>query len=54
MTLAGNILGRTNTLPIEVYAACIAGADRRAHVLVLTAVSAAVLVSSERLGRRAG
>lgn len=56
MMLAGNIPGRTNTMPLEVYSAYIAGDDRRAHVLalVLTALSALVLVSTERLGRRNG
>jgi molybdate transport system permease protein len=55
MMLAGNIPGRTNTMPLEVYSAYVAGDDRRAHVLtaILTLVSAAVLVSTERLARRA-
>jgi molybdate transport system permease protein len=54
MMLAGNIPGRTNTMPLEVYSAYVAGDDRRAHVLtaVLTLVSAAVLISSERLARK--
>ncbi len=54
MMLAGNIPGRTNTMPLEVYSAYVAGDDRRAHLLVavLTVVSAVVLVSTERLGRR--
>ena len=55
MMLAGNVPGRTNTMPLEVYSAYIAGNDRRAHalVLVLTLTSAVVVVVSERLHRRA-
>lgn len=54
MMLAGNVPGRTNTMPLEVYSAYVAGDARRAHVLtlILTLVSAAVLVSTERLARR--
>jgi molybdate transport system permease protein len=54
MMLAGNIPGRTNTMPLEVYSAYVAGDDARAHTLtvLLTLVSALVLVSTERLGRR--
>jgi len=54
MMLAGNVPGRTNTMPLEVYSAYVAGDDRRAHllVLVLTLTSAAVVITSERLGRR--
>ena len=54
MMVAGNIPGRTNTMPLEVFSAYIAGDDRRAHVLalMLTAVSAVVLVAIDRLGRR--
>ena len=52
--LAGNVPGRTNTMPLEVYSAYVAGDDHRAHVLtlILTLVSAAVLFTTERLGRR--
>jgi molybdate transport system permease protein len=55
MMLAGNVPGRTNTMPLEVFSAYLAGDDRRAQalVLVLTAVSALVIVSAERLARRA-
>jgi molybdate transport system permease protein len=54
MMLAGNVPGRTNTMPLEVFSAYLAGDDARAHVLVivLTAVSAAVIVTAERLARR--
>ena len=55
MMLAGNVPGRTNTMPLEVYSAYIAGDDHRANLLVvvLTLTSAAVVVASERLARRA-
>jgi molybdate transport system permease protein len=54
MMLAGNVPGRTNTMPLEVFSAYAAGDARRAHALalILTIVSALVLISSERLGRR--
>jgi molybdate transport system permease protein len=54
MMLAGNVVGRTNTMPLEVFSAYLAGDDARAHLLVvvLTAVSAAVVVVAERLARR--
>jgi len=53
MMLAGNVPGRTNTMPLEVFSAWLAGDDHRAHVLVLllTVTSAVVIVVSERLGR---
>jgi molybdate transport system permease protein len=55
MMLAGNVPGRTNTMPLEVYSAYIAGDDGRAHVLafVLMVTSALVLLLSERFARRA-
>jgi molybdate transport system permease protein len=54
MMLAGNVRGRTNTMPLEVFTAYLAGDDRRAHalVLLLTVVSAVVIVVAERLARR--
>jgi molybdate transport system permease protein len=54
MMLAGNVPGRTNTMPLEVFTAYLAGDDRRANalVLLLTVVSAAVIVVAERLARR--
>jgi molybdate transport system permease protein len=55
MMLAGNVPGRTNTMPLEVFSAYLAGNDQRAHLLVavLTATSAVVIVVAERLARRA-
>jgi molybdate transport system permease protein len=54
MMLAGNVPGRTNTMPLEVFSAYLAGDDPRAHALVvlLTLVSALVIVIAERLSRR--
>jgi molybdate transport system permease protein len=54
MMLAGNVPGRTNTMPIEVYSAFLAGNDRRALllVIVLTLTSALIIITSERLARR--
>jgi molybdate transport system permease protein len=54
MMLAGNVPGRTNTMPLEVFSAYLAGDDARAHALValLTVVSAVVIVVAERLARR--
>jgi molybdate transport system permease protein len=54
MMLAGNVIGRTNTMPLEVFSAYLAGDDRRAYLLVavLTATSAVVIVVAERLARR--
>jgi molybdate transport system permease protein len=54
MMLAGNVPGRTNTMPLEVFSAYLAGDDQRATVLVvlLTALSAGVVVAAERLARR--
>ncbi len=54
MMLAGNVPGRTNTMPLEVFSAYLAGDDARAHLLViiLTLVSAVVIVVAERLARR--
>jgi len=54
MMLAGNIPGRTNTMPLEVFSAYVAGDGGHARMLalVLTVVSAIVLVASDRLGRR--
>jgi molybdate transport system permease protein len=51
---AGNIPGRTNTMPIEIFAAYQAGDDRRAtlHVAVLTALSLMVVLVAARLGPR--
>jgi molybdate transport system permease protein len=53
LMLAGNIPGRTTTMPLAIYSAVATGDDAAARtlVLVLTAVSAAVLVISHRLGQ---
>lgn len=54
LMLAGNVPGRTQTLPLAIYEAAIAGEDRAALVLsaILTAVSIAVMLISARLSRR--
>jgi molybdate transport system permease protein len=54
MMFAGNVPGRTNTMPLEVYSAYLVGDDARALWLVgvLTATSALVIVLAERLARR--
>jgi molybdate transport system permease protein len=52
LMFAGNIPGRTNTMPIELYAAWQAGDDARAllYVAVLSAISLAVVWTAARLG----
>ncbi len=54
LMLAGNIPGRTQTLPLLIYDAVSAGEDRTALALsaLLTAVSVTVMISAGRLGRR--
>jgi molybdate transport system permease protein len=54
LMFAGNIPGRTNTMPIEIFAAYQAGDDRRAalYVAVLTALSLVVVLTAARLGPR--
>ncbi|MDX1387835.1 MAG: molybdate ABC transporter permease subunit [Acidobacteriota bacterium] len=54
LMLAGNIPGRTQTLPLAIYEAFISGEDGTALLLsvVLTAVSLVVMVTAGRLGRR--
>lgn len=51
---AGNIPGRTNTMPLEIFAAYQAGDDRRAaaYVTVLTAISVLVVFLAARLSPR--
>jgi len=53
LMLAGNIPGRTQTLPLAIYDAVISGQDRTAMWLavMLTAVSVAVMLAAGRLGR---
>ena len=55
LMFAGNIPGRTNTMPIEILSAYQAGDDRRAalYVAVLTALSLIVVLVAARLGPRA-
>jgi molybdate transport system permease protein len=55
LMFAGNIPGRTNTMPLEILAAYQGGDDRRAalYVAVLTALSVVVVVVAARLGPRA-
>lgn len=52
LMLAGNIPGRTNTMPLEIYAAWQGGDDARAllYVAVLSAISLAVVWLAARLG----
>jgi len=54
LMVAGNIPGRTQTLPLAIYDAVLAGEDRRAAILAaaLTGVSIAVLLAVGRLSRR--
>jgi molybdate transport system permease protein len=51
LMFAGNIPGRTNTTPLEIYAAYQAGDDERAlaYVLVLTALSVGVALLAAQL-----
>jgi molybdate transport system permease protein len=52
--LAGNIPGRTTTVPLSIYTAMQTGEDAEALVLVavLTALSCVVLIASNRLVAR--
>jgi len=53
LMLAGNIPGRTDTMPLAIYSAATGGDWGRAHVLVLvlTLTSASLLFVAHRLGR---
>jgi molybdate transport system permease protein len=53
LMLAGNIPGRTQTMPLAIYEAVVSGEDRAALslALTLTVVSLAVMVAAGRLGR---
>ena len=55
LMLAGNIPGRTATVPLSIYTAVQTGEEQAALVLValLTVLSCAVLVAANRLGARA-
>jgi molybdate transport system permease protein len=54
LMLAGNIPGRTQTLPLAIYEAVASGDDRLALLmsLLLTGVSVTVMLLAGRLGRR--
>ncbi|MCO4771504.1 MAG: molybdate ABC transporter permease subunit [Deltaproteobacteria bacterium] len=54
LMFAGNIPGKTNTMPLEIFAAYQAGDDARAmlYVVVLTAISVAVVFAASRLNVR--
>src|SRR5277367_2411271 len=54
LMFAGDIPGRTNTMPIEIFAAFQAGDDQRTatYVVVLTALSILVVAVAARLGPR--
>jgi len=54
LMFAGNIPGRTNTMPLEIFAAYQAGDDSRAmlYVLVLTGFSLVVVYAASRLNGR--
>jgi molybdate transport system permease protein len=54
LMLAGNIPGRTMTMPLAIYTAVSTGetAEARVLVLLLTALSCAVVVTAGRLGGR--
>ncbi|HEX9127347.1 MAG TPA: molybdate ABC transporter permease subunit, partial [Methylomirabilota bacterium] len=55
LMLAGNIPGRTQTVPLSIYTAVQTGETQEALVLVglLTVLSCAVVVMAGRLGARA-
>lgn len=54
LMLAGNVPGRTQTLPLAIYEAVMSGEDAAARTmaLVLTGVSIAVMLAAGRLDRR--
>lgn len=56
LMLAGNIPGRTNTMPIEIFAAFQQGDDARAglYVAVLTVISTAVVLAAGGLAPKEG
>jgi molybdate transport system permease protein len=53
LMIAGNIPGRTQTMPLAIWEAVISGEDARARtlVLLLTGMSVAVLLLVGRMGR---
>ena len=54
LMLAGNIPGRTATVPLAIYTAVSTGeaGEAQALVLLLTVLSAAVVITASRLGGR--
>lgn len=54
LMFAGNIPGRTNTMPLEIFSAYQAGDDRRAlvYVLTMTVVAGLVVLLASRLSLR--
>ncbi|HYY41133.1 MAG TPA: ABC transporter permease subunit, partial [Pyrinomonadaceae bacterium] len=56
LMIAGNIPGRTQTMPLAIYEAVLSGDDRRAQLLaaILTLVSVAALYLTNRLSRTSG
>lgn len=56
LMFAGNIPGRTNTMPLEIFAAYQLGEDSRAglYVAVLTVISVGVVLVASRLSPRPG
>jgi molybdate transport system permease protein len=54
LMFAGDIPGRTNTMPIEIFAAYRAGEDERAlvYVLLLTAASVGIVTLASRMAPR--
>ncbi len=56
LMLAGNIPGRTRTLPLAIYEAAVSGEDREALIMagLLTLVSVLVMLLASRLDRRYG
>lgn len=54
LMVAGNIPGKTNTMPLEIFAAYQAGADERAlrYVIILTALSGVIALVAARLSPR--
>ena len=53
LMLAGNIPGRTQTMPLAIYEAVVSGEDERARwlALILTCISVAVIYLTNRLSR---
>jgi len=56
LMFAGNIPGRTNTMPLEIFSAYQRGDDRQAllYVAILTAISCLVVLAAARLSPRGG